>query len=1586
MNIRGGILRALATVLMTSAILAASGPQEVKCLRKGPIGLCRKCPPNAYMKAGRCYLQDVPGCLEYYSNRNKCRVYMKKVRAARKLIQILPTPSGGGAVPGTITYTVKDCQYKDSLKDACITCNKGFFQQGGKCSKQDITDCDTYTDNVNQCKSCKNGLVVRNNMCVNGDPLCEVWESAQVCKRCVSLYYPLQCGTCDQITARKSCKKSSGLENKCQDCGEKTYLTDQGDCKTQDLEFCTNYAENKNYCVKCIDGYLAKNGLCQIVLEGCDEPAADNKKCKICSAGYKEVNGVCNKLNDGCKRYDNFGCVECYPGFRPWNGGCAKDFEINCYQYIKETNRCGQCKKLFFGPDCGCHSVDIEFCDDSNGFTKYCTRCQKGYYAVFGLECKKQDVEGCADYKDNENWCNKCGLGYVEKGNGQCKLDITDCLQYDNEKPGCKICAKNQIPDPEKNNLACKPVTVEPCVDSKGNPRNCDFCEPGYVKISETVCEPHKIPGCKLNVQNLRVCKECLENYNKDSNNNCIKKIDNCESPSSDFQTCNKCLKFFYRNNGGKTCDSIDDKNCDYSEGLLKSCKTCKGGNYPLNGVCTTQDVPGCHKHVDNENQCQTCKDTHNGPLNGLCVPKKDHCSQYTIDYKWCTFCDDGWWANNGNCDSQNVPGCKKHWPNQNSCEICKDTHVPDGLGNCLPKIDNCDKYSDDKKSCVSCVKDWWANSGRCDEQKIDGCESFTDNKNWCEKCGSNYYQPLNGKCIPKTEDCEQLGNNPAGCARCTPNYYKAGPGSCLKKDREGCATTVDQENKCSSCQKGYTGPVNGICTPQIDNCLIPSNVAGLCEKCVKDWYAEAGKCKKQDIEGCINYTENKNYCVECGKDFYDPVNGLCRPIKLPCLKLDPLNANRCAKCDTGHYLEDGVCQRQVMDGCARFVPEQKFCDQCNESIHYLVGGICYPNPEFCKKPSPTAGGVCEICQNGYIPKNGKCSEAKNPNCKDFVENSGDCSVCEKYYFVTKTKRCNLEVEFCEKYNDGEDECVKCKSLFYPTVKGRKCASIEVSNCEKSEGKIKECGNCIDGLEKIDGECTKKIEGCLAYWKSNQGCRKCDGEKYWGPKFGNCFEKIKNCKTPDESDYKKCKECEENYYEPIDNKCYEKIKNCDVPDGKGGCQKCSSGFYDPPVNGKCHPTIPHCDLPSLDQTSCELCHKSFYYESGSCIPRNNPGCAEFIKNSNLCDICSNGYTKNPFGICILPPAPTPIQNCAQVCTSTGLCTACSNLFYLPTNPGNSCLPISIKFCKTSNGVTNDCTTCDSGRFKTTDANGNTVCQLRNVVGCDKYLENSNTCFKCFSQYLLYQGVCVNPVNNCVAYSKKTLLCTFCKLPWVLAANTNICQRPVAPPTPVPPKIPNCVTIHENNRCCKKCRPLFYLSADGLTCLPISEPNCDLSDGCNNSCSRCKPDYDDDNDNDDKNTPFCRPKVIVGCLKYHPNGKGCNKCHPNFKQYKHICVPIVNNCADYRISTGRCRTCDDYYTLKGGSCTKIKVPNCVSSEDSDSACSVCEDGCYLKPNKTCEKQKLTGCKVFKKNENSCVQCHNGNSPVKGLCVN
>ena len=423
----------------------------------------------------------------------------------------------------------------------------------------------------------------------------------------------------------------------------------------------------------------------------------------------------------------------------------------------------------------------------------------------------------------------------------------------------------------------------------------------------------------------------------------------------------------------------------------------------------------------------------------------------------------------------------------------------------------------------------------------------------------------------------------------------------CTKCDKEAhnYCKYCEKSDKCSECFAGYRIDNNGICIKCEGNCLKCNE--NKCTSCLKGYGNIKGICNKCNINNCINCDGDLNKCIECKRGYRININNFGN---VECLKIDTScreysSEGKCVKCFGGFYLDQNSkcidCKEEKCLNC-----EGNICSKCIPG-YGLNKGKC----EICKEGCENCSGdKCITCKSGYtLNEEGTCLSC-NPYCKECkIENNElKCLTCFGGYYLNNNNcnRCGSS-NYCIECKDQFDVCSSC--LPGTVLNANKiCESCDdgCRECMFNQENKKECLYCQNGYYMDSNKnCLKCKNGC-ARCNGYEKCEECKMFSYYmnsNEECQSCNELINNCKSCDynEKNQLKCTRCEKSYV--LTNGTCEicEKENCDFceieNEGRRNCLQCQ------------------------DETNLIMFGQEKYgIKEGSCLECGTLNCKECIKN------------------------------------------------------------------------------------------------------------------------------------------------------------------------------------------------------------------------------------------------------------------------------------------------------------------------------------------------------------------------------------
>jgi hypothetical protein len=1604
---------------------------DPNCLYLTPTG-CLVCQKPTLLVNGKCISDCLPGT---YKNGNTCSDCDKTCKTCHG-----PLPSDCDTCDTDFVWDLGYCKNvcpSNKMPDAdgkcqectvdclfcwddttCAKCNALSFLWDGKCT--DTCPPGTFpTYNPNECDKCSSGCVD----CTNSDN----------CKKCIdglfvkNGYCTPNCG--DGYYANKDDGQCYKCIDNCKQCPDDKSCDICNDSFFKDMGICTS---------DCQKGEIPVNGVCI----PCDDKncltcdAKDTGKCITCDKPYVLKDGKCVSE---CGDFWYFSVLfdQCYQ----CPNNCLKCDETKCYScpdnlVLVEDKECrsvcpdgsvkigSSCVKCTDPISCkGCNAANLDICTDcylDNWLEegKCVPACDKGYYQNWPQCSKCQDH--CAKCSNGYS-CDDCEIGWFWK-NGQCVDDcgkgytvvdgkctqctVTYCDKCDVSADKCEHCTPNKylynnrcedlcpdftFPTPNYGCDQCK-TDCKKCVDST----SCDGCVDGKVLMGNDC-----VPKCADGWRDVKgICQKCPEDCIT-----CDEDLENCTScPDGYTLLFGGCFlecpegnyKYFIGDKEQcvpckKPCLSCEDENtCDKCDAPFKLydgvCDDeCPKGTVDMgDGTCEDCEVTHCTSCTIAKDECVDCDDgfwLFNGICQDFCpdgtFPINKECHNCTKDCKICSapdscdVCKSGTYNKEGQC----VPECGDGWavlvmPDQSKCVQCSTD-----CKTCLPQ---------DPKTCTSCYKPEALYQGDCRGTCPDGTiMEEGDNGLNCDLCGVK-----DCKRCPTVDSCDEcwdafwLWDNSCSPTPCDNGYTTSPDGKkeCIKCQVPDCKNCPPTNTKdCDICNDSFWLLYTNICTKDCPVGYYQNPLTQACEKC---------------SEGCLDCSDNKN----------------------------------CRKCDSFHYLLNGICVEECVDG---YTPVGSNCEKCqvDDCQECLKGDPRYcivcDKPFLLKFPMTLDNTCVTDCGEALFPDwDGVCKKCPY-QCKD-CDNEWFCKECYSPFIL-----------------DDDDQTCTDHCPDKSVAVGKDCKHCQTTDpkCDKCDpADLTQCTDCADNWKLLDNIC---YEVCPPgyYPEQNickqcvQGCDECSNSKTcdycslgWVLYEGVCH-----------------KQCPTGYYE--DNReCFPCTANCKQCPNAKGCDICEDDFFKTILGlctndcgdyfyikdgTDCDNCGDHC-IKCNNPSDCIICQAGFYKKNGACVDDCLDG---YYVNGDSCEKCTDSCKTCPNGTCneCIPPKVLSNGSCIDQCLpgtyeDNGKCNKCSDMCSICDSFENC------KKCDDPYVVlpTGECgKSCDSG-FTVIDG----ICQKCDVPDCKTCDTKKSGCDDCEFPFNLWNDKCYNvcPDGTYAGDDNKCHTCTYgcktCKSAdscidcidnWVHNPNSQLCENQCDD---------GYVQVGED---CEKC-----LIPDCLSCEPWDPSICikcdkgqvlrkiihadgSITQECAEDCGDYF--YKDAEENCQKCTDGCRvcnPLTCEICEKGKLlfDGECVDRCDLGYVERNGECIKCTSpNCDECdNINTGICYKCNKNYVLKGtecdtdcgdwfyatflderGECKDCK-DECKVCHDPNT-CETCADGFYHKDNDcvkdcgenyvligdTCFKCVDPNCKVCQKDLNTCDDCYSPffNQPNK-LC--
>ena len=491
--------------------------------------------------------------------------------------------------------------------------------------------------------------------------------------------------------------------------------------------------------------------------------------------------------------------------------------------------------------------------------------------------------------------------------------------------------------------------------------------------------------------------------------------------------------------------------------------------------------------------------------------------------------------------------------------------------------------------------------------------------------------------CLPRPppiSNCVQLsGTPPYVCLKCAIGYALSNTGeACLEGLKLANCRAAAANGDCSACLDTYILE-NGACVPgSVANCITYTGTT--CSACATPLALLDGRCVDMTALGCAvlaapTGSPPVHECTTCIDGFLKSTgtHTLCLPAAAPVPHCLTHSGVDCSVCESGYFLEKGLCQRLAsIPGCRKPL-DAATCSECEAGLRPDSRGMaCLPNPQgvpHCILHRES--GVCERCESPFLATpTGECEripiERQIPGCAAYSGTLANlvCVVCSENFVLKPDKSC-LESpgKNCLTYDDSFN-CASCSSdsVLVDLASSRICERRRIVFC----------------LEHIS-------------YQNQVFCLTCQ-TGYFVNVYGNCQEiktALPDCETYSSSTL--CRYCRnsraslanQSFCEPISSVSNYHASECDsyVISHSLYCLRCKIGYY---MN---------------EEGECEKC------QTGSeCMYCDS-------KNPSVCLMCAFGMTMNDDKSCrgtskissLVNPAPIVPVNVAVVWVGVAVVSA-----------------------------------------------------------------------------------------------------------------------------------------------------------------------------------------------------------------------------------------------------------------------------------------------------------------------------------------
>lgn len=896
-------------------------------------------------------------------------------------------------------------------EDQCSKCHDGYYK---------VITWDTGENKYGECHSCPESckLCTDKDYCTDCNPGYVLDKTTNTCPKChescSSCTGPSenQCSECSEgyfkiikndiiscIKCSDNCKVCEN-EEKCKDCKENAFITDNGKCSLCDIS-CSSCEQSEYNCIECNTGFYRHNDQCLSCNSNCNTCDVTSNNCTSCKEGHylDKTTNTCNECySSECKECSGpLQCTTCYDGYTTDPNGqkCEK-----CPEY------CSNCKYLYVGSDL------------------YCTECAPGYYRWFKNDeqgyvlCSSCD-EGCSQCHDSGS-CEVCKPGYYMSNEKVCYKCSENCLTCTENSEKCTSCHEGYYPKDNK----CTKCTVE----------NCHICASGTS------------------------CKECNDGFYLAGTGNCIGCPDNCVK-CKDSDTCTVCKTGFYADSNGK-CQTCKD-NCDACNST--HCLDCAPEHYPLDDGSCSPCAPVCSECTGpSDKECIACDPGwYFSRPNRNCFKCHEACSACNgPNANDCSNCSTGYYMNEGKC-TKCESGCEA-CENYRKCTKCQNGFylvINNNDYDCEPcPISGCMDCQNEEHKCTKCLPGFYESYSTSGALSCKICNSDSTCKECatetgsatnviCRECFDGFYLNDANKCVKCGPTCS-LCSSEDTCTKCADGYLLDN-NACTTSCSPNCLSCEKTIDNCISCHKGFV--LNGTsciqCPTGCKTCEYQGS-ASICLEC-QDGYQKEGEICTSCHESCATcYSESYLACYTCAVGYYkynvanwpDVYTGECRKCEeglTNCIECSseciddnvdnnkPCGGFKCSKCGNGTYLTTEGDKCASCDSTCKtcFGPEPFHCTSCDDGFYVNESNRCVECDSSCATCEETPTKCTSCKSNFYLDKNTcvQCSE----NCSE-CENATSCTVCKPSFYFFQNK-CH---ESCSVLGEGfinNDETSSCE-------------------------------------------------------------------------------------------------------------------------------------------------------------------------------------------------------------------------------------------------------------------------------------------------------------------------------------------------------------------------------------------------------------------------------------------------------------------------------------------------------------------------------------------------------------------------------
>lgn len=502
---------------------------------------------------------------------------------------------------------------------------------------------------------------------------------------------------------------------------------------------CLNYKVSRNgkfLCDQCDSGFvLTIDGTCVIKdsIENC-ELAFNKDFCKKCLPGYVVIDRACVEVEiENCEYYGNNAqsfsqiCIECKKEFYLLDNTCVKGEIKNCEIYLEKEN-CEKCREGFGlvqnkDEKYYCYPMNKEYrCKNLSynqlqGGVLECRECEKDNIVSYNeseyiqTSCINFDnVKHCAKYDKNDSIalssyiCLECDTNYF-LDNGNCfprLVNSTKCLKYNLTEDKCLECEEGNFLNADGTFCVKFPEGIPNCLIYLSQ-KECLTCKSEFY-LKDQICYPikeeNKIENCLL-YEDEQICSSCGPGYLIIEGQCFLAIAKDCGEwkTVSSCETCRDNSFGFKLENGILNCMQKPEQNCKESEDYEPyKCLVCDPDFYVNNDECTAviNKIISCEIY-ETETICSKCEKGAALSQDKLSCIKSPSVIQ-NLDFN----CDNSQLIETPMCNT-----CKPgHYFSHGFCISCNKNTLEDGCYNCDPA---------NQDRCLICLSGYFMyDSGKC--------------------------------------------------------------------------------------------------------------------------------------------------------------------------------------------------------------------------------------------------------------------------------------------------------------------------------------------------------------------------------------------------------------------------------------------------------------------------------------------------------------------------------------------------------------------------------------------------------------------------------------------------------------------------------------------------------------------------------------------------------------------------------------------------------------------------------------------------------------------------------------------------------